>query len=116
MTARSEALFKAMETAPVTPDQASARPADEIYGSHVFTLDMMQRRLPKDVYRKLAKIISEGERLDPDIADVVASAMKDWALEMGATHYTHWFQPMTGLTAEKHDAFISPVGLSLIHI
>ncbi|MBQ1420856.1 MAG: glutamine synthetase III [Desulfovibrio sp.] len=110
MTARSEALFKAMETAPVTPDQAAGKPADEIYGSHVFTLDMMQRRLPKDVYRKLAKIISEGARLDPDIADVVASAMKDWALEMGATHYTHWFQPMTGLTAEKHDAFISPVG------
>jgi len=110
MTARSEALFKAMATAPVTPDREDGRSADEIYGSRVFTLDMMQRRLPRDVYRKLAKIISDGERLDPEIADVVASAMKDWALEMGATHYTHWFQPMTGLTAEKHDAFITPAG------
>ena len=74
----------------------------------LFGLSTMRKRLPKDVYRKLAKTIRDGERLNPEIADVVANAMKDWAIEMGATHYTHWFHPMTGLTAEKHDAFLSP--------
>ncbi|MFZ7101641.1 MAG: glutamine synthetase III [Peptococcaceae bacterium] len=80
----------------------------EIFGDDVFNLCNMKARLPKNVYKTLKKTIDEGVELDPGIADVVANAMKDWALEKGATHYTHWFQPMTGSTAEKHDAFISP--------
>lgn len=70
----------------------------------------MKERLPKATYKALKKTIEEGRSLDPAVADVVASAMKDWAVEKGATHFTHWFQPMTGITAEKHDAFISPTG------
>ena len=70
----------------------------------------MKQRLPKNVFKALKKTIAEGKELDSSIADVVASAMKDWAIEKGATHYTHWFQPMTGITAEKHDSFISPMG------
>ena len=66
----------------------------------------MQERLPKKVYKELRKTIDEGKTLDPMIAEVVANAMKDWAVEKGATHYTHWFQPLTGVTAEKHDSFI----------
>ncbi len=81
---------------------------DEIFGAYVFDDAMMQRRLPKETYRALKRTTEEGRSLDPAIAGVVANAMKDWALEMGATHYTHWFQPMNGVTAEKHDAFISP--------
>ncbi|MFI3270644.1 MAG: glutamine synthetase III [Pseudomonadota bacterium] len=83
---------------------------DASFGCDVFGLPVMRKRLPKDVYKKLAKIIKLGERLDPAIADVVANAIKDWAMEQGVTHYTHWFQPMTGLTAEKHDAFLNPEG------
>ncbi len=80
----------------------------EIYGRDIFDLKTMRKRLPKDVYKKLERTICHGERLSVEIADVVANAMKDWAIECGATHYTHWFQPMTGTTAEKHDAFITP--------
>ena len=80
----------------------------EIFGKKVFDLNTMQSRLPKDTYKSLVKTINDGKRLDPEIADVVANAMKDWAIENGCTHYTHWFQPMTGITAEKHDSFISP--------
>ena len=106
---RSEALARAHATPPVSPAaDAAPRDADALFGRDVFGLDTMRRRLPRDVYRKLEKTVREGSRLDPEIADVVANAMKDWALERGATHYTHWFQPMTGLTAEKHDAFLSP--------
>ena len=76
----------------------------------VFNDDVMRERLPKEVYKSLTKTIGVGKQIDPTIADVVANAMKDWAVEKGATHYTHWFQPLTGVTAEKHDAFISPVG------
>ncbi len=83
-------------------------PLDSIYAQNVFSLDMMHKRLPKDIFKKLSKIIRKGAKLDADIADVVANAMKDWAVERGVTHYTHWFQPMTGLTAEKHDAFLTP--------
>ena len=83
---------------------------NEIYGSMVFNDSVMQQRLPHDTYRQLKKILAEGGALDRSIADIVANAMKDWALEKGATHFTHWFQPMTGVTAEKHDAFIRPVG------
>ena len=80
----------------------------EIFGAYVFNDVVMKERLPKTVYKSIKKTIDEGEKLDPAIADVVASAMKDWAMELGATHYCHWFQPMTGLTAEKHDSFINP--------
>ena len=80
----------------------------EIYGSNVFNDSVMRERLPKTVYKELKKTIENGEHLNPAIADVVAEAIKSWAIERGATHYTHWFQPMTGITAEKHDAFISP--------
>lgn len=78
------------------------------YGSMVFNDAVMQARLPKDAYNALKKVINEGTHLELDIANVVANAMKDWAVERGATHFTHWFQPMTGITAEKHDSFISP--------
>ena len=79
-----------------------------IFGESVFNLQVMQEKLPKEVFKSLKKTIDEGRPLDPTIAGVVANAMKDWAVEKGATHYTHWFQPMTGITAEKHDSFISP--------
>lgn len=79
----------------------------EIFGKNVFNETVMRERLPKSVFKKLKKTIEDGTELDPSIADVVAHAMKDWAIERGATHYTHWFQPLTGVTAEKHDSFIS---------
>ena len=82
----------------------------EIFGCMVFNDDIMRERLPKEVYKSLTKTIATGRTIDASIADVVANAMKDWAIEKGATHYTHWFQPLTGVTAEKHDSFISPVG------
>ncbi len=80
----------------------------ELFGSNVFNDRVMKERLPKDIYASLQKSINTDEPLSPEVANVVANAMKDWALEKGATHYTHWFQPMTGMTAEKHDAFIAP--------
>ena len=80
----------------------------EIFGSLVFNDATMKKRLPKDTYKALKKTIEEGKPLDINIANVVAHAMKEWAIENGATHFTHWFQPMTGITAEKHDSFISP--------
>ena len=80
----------------------------DIFGVKVFSDSVMKERLPKDVYEKLKLTIKEGKSLDSSIADTVADAMKDWAIEKGATHYTHWFQPLTGITAEKHDSFISP--------
>ena len=80
----------------------------EIFGSLVFNDGVMRQRLPKDTYKALKRTIDEGRSLDRSVANVVASAMKDWAVEKGATHFTHWFQPMTGITAEKHDSFISP--------
>ena len=81
----------------------------EMFGSLVFNDDVMRQRLPKETYRALYRTIAEGTALDPQVASVVANTMKDWAIEKGATHYTHWFQPMTGITAEKHDSFLSPV-------
>ena len=80
---------------------------EEIFGSKVFTLGKMRERLPKSVYKEVKKIIDHGGELSLATADVVAKAMKDWAIENGATHYTHWFQPLTGITAEKHDAFVT---------
>jgi len=81
-----------------------------LFGSCVFNDDVMRERLPKDIYKALIKTMSQGTHLELDVANVVASAMKDWAVEKGTTHFTHWFQPMTGITAEKHDSFISPCG------
>ncbi len=82
----------------------------ELFGSMVFHDAVMKERLPKETYKALRRTIENGKSLDKSIADVVANAMKDWAIEKGATHFTHWFQPMTGVTAEKHDSFISPDG------
>jgi len=81
---------------------------NEIFASNVFNDAVMKERLPKATYKALKKTIEKGTSLQPEVADVVASAMKDWAVEKGATHFTHWFQPMTGITAEKHDSFINP--------
>jgi glutamine synthetase len=83
--------------------------ASDYFGCMTFSGDTMLKRLPSDVFAKLQKTISEGTALDPAIANTVAVAMKDWAIEHGATHYCHWFQPLTGMTAEKHDAFLSPM-------
>ena len=79
-----------------------------IFGENVFNESVMKARLPKETYKQLMKTIEGGEKLDPSVANIVANAMKDWAVEKGATHFTHWFQPLTGVTAEKHDSFISP--------
>ena len=80
----------------------------EVFGSNVFGDSVMKERLPKETYRQVQRTIQTGKRLDDEAARIVANAMKDWAIEKGATHFTHWFQPMTGVTAEKHDSFISP--------
>ena len=80
----------------------------EIFGSMVFNDKVMKERLPKQVYKDLTATIKSGKKLTIEVANVVANSMKDWAIEKGATHFTHWFQPMTGITAEKHDSFISP--------
>ena len=79
----------------------------ETFGCDVFNDSVMQARLPKKIYKELKKTIEEGKELSMEIADVVAHEMKEWAIEKGATHYSHWFQPLTGVTAEKHDAFIT---------
>ena len=89
-------------------------PISAIYGSNVFNEDVQRQRLPKQIFKKLQQTIKRGVAIDPGIADIVAAAMRDWAVEKGATHYTHLFYPMTGLTAEKHDSFVSPEGCSAI--
>jgi glutamine synthetase len=89
-------------------DEQAAPSMTEIFGSLTFNDDVQRSRLPKEVYRALRRTITLGEPLDHTIADIIASAMKDWAVEHGATHYTHWFQPMSGITAEKHDSFLAP--------
>ena len=81
-----------------------------VFGTHVFSDQDMRERLPKAVYKSLRATIDKGQPLDTSIADSVAAAMKEWAMELGATHYTHWFQPLTETTAEKHDSFVSTVG------
>ena len=86
----------------------------QIFGSMVFNDKVMQERLPKTTYKALKKTVENGEQLDISVANVVANAMKDWAVELGCTHFTHWFQPMTGVTAEKHDSFIQPGGDGVI--
>jgi len=90
-----------------TPAQSRSKASEE-FGSLTFNEEVQRARLPKDVFRSLRRASAHGEALDPNVADIVASALKDWAVEHGATHYTHWFQPMTGITAEKHDSFLQP--------
>ncbi|MDD6088061.1 MAG: glutamine synthetase III [Desulfovibrionaceae bacterium] len=110
MSSARENALRTIISSGIEPRPAEVFNADKNFGCDVFGLDVMRKRLPKAVFRKLEQIIRNGEQLDPSIADTVANAMKDWAIELGATHYTHWFQPMTGLTAEKHDAFIEFAG------
>ncbi|MDE5943446.1 MAG: glutamine synthetase III, partial [Clostridia bacterium] len=86
----------------------------ELFGENVFGDKVQKERLPKEIYKALRDTIESGKRLDTSIASAVASAMKDWAVSKGATHYTHWFQPLTGLAAEKHDSFIEPDGDGVI--
>jgi glutamine synthetase len=90
------------------PDLTS--PDNQVFGANVFSPAVQRQRLPRDVFRRLSQTLARGEALDTSLADAVALAMKEWALEKGATHYTHWFQPLTGSTAEKHDSFYSPTG------
>jgi glutamine synthetase len=85
-------------------------PDNQVFGANVFSPAVQRQRLPRDVFRRLQQTLARGEILDTSLADAVAQAMKDWALERGATHYTHWFQPLTGSTAEKHDSFYAPTG------
>ena len=106
--AQAVSLAYATQARRAATEQERGLLADKIFGANVFGLDEMRRPLPKAVFDELEHTVEEGRRLNPAIADVVANAMKDWAIEHKATHYTHWFQPMTGLTAEKHDAFLTP--------
>ena len=110
-TAREDAIKAIAETPAATPctepDRGYIQRSD-MFGRDVFNMRAMRERLPKGVFQRLEQTVKNGERLNPSDADVVASAMKDWAMERGATHYTHWFQPMTGTTAEKHDTFLTP--------
>ena len=87
-----------------------SQPQNNPFGINVFSVAVQRQRLPKDVFKRLQLTLERGEAIDPTLADIVANAMKDWALENGATHYTHMFQPLTGLTAEKHDSFFNPAG------
>ena len=82
----------------------------EYFGCKVFSQKIMQEKLPKVTYKALMRTLQQGEPLDIEVANVVAHAMKEWAIEQGATHYTHWFQPLTGITSEKHDSFLNPGG------
>ena len=86
------------------------QPGANVFGDNVFSGAVQRQRLPKAVYKELQETLAEGKALEPALADAVASAMKEWALEKGATHFTHWFQPLTGSTAEKHDSFYAPTG------
>jgi glutamine synthetase len=110
-SARMAAISAVTNWHPISPPlNFSQTPAQELFGSNVFSLCEMKERLPKAVFKSLAKTVESGEKLDPSIADTVASAMKDWAIAKGATHYAHVFYPLTGLTAEKHDSFLTPDG------
>lgn len=110
-SARLNAISAVINYKPISePLNFVDTPTYELFSSNVFSLAQMKRRLPKPVYKSLLRTISKGEPLEMETADVVASAMKDWAIEKGATHYAHVFYPLTGLTAEKHDGFLSPNG------
>src|SRR6201990_419300 len=86
------------------------QPSANVYGENVFSIAVQRQRLPKAVFRQLEATIAKGDPLEPALADAVASAMREWAMERGCTHYTHWFQPLTNSTAEKHDSFYGPTG------
>jgi glutamine synthetase len=106
-SARSKAIENLQGRDPVHSSvDFSVTPMSEVFGSSVFNRSTMKTLLPRNVYKALSRCLDHGEQLDPSMADVVANAMKDWAISKGATHFTHWFHPMTGLTAEKHDAFL----------
>jgi glutamine synthetase len=108
-TARLQAISAVTNYKPSAPPlNFHELSSHDVYGANVFSMNEMQKRLPKQVFKSLKKTIESGAKLDPSIADVVASAMKEWAIEKGATHYAHVFYPLTGLTAEKHDSFLSP--------
>jgi glutamine synthetase len=108
-SALQEASKSIIEWGRTAGRSATALPrATEIFGSLTFNDQVQRQRLPRDAYKALRLTITQGAPLEPSVADVIAAAMKDWALEHGATHYTHWFQPLTGITAEKHDSFLSP--------
>jgi len=107
-TARLQAIRDVEAYVPPTASYSSSETPGEIYGANVFNKVVMRQRLPKSVYKSVVATIERGAALDPLVADAVASAMKDWALEKGATHYAHVFYPLTGLTAEKHDSFLEP--------
>lgn len=110
-SARMAAIAAVTNWRPISPPlNFSETPTGQLFGCNVFSRAEMQARLPKPVYKSLIKTIESGEKLDPTTADMVAAAMKDWAIEKGATHYAHVFFPLTGLTAEKHDSFLSPDG------
>lgn len=106
---RKKTVVQIGKTRPLDRNISYTRePMQEIYGSLVFHQAQMEARLPKPIFKNFLKTLREGQPLDISVADVIANAMKEWAVEMGATHYSHWFQPMTGVTAEKHDSFIEP--------
>ena len=110
-SARQTAIAQVSRTRPLDRNiDYSKEPLQQIFGSLVFDEQDMRERLPRDVFKRLSATIHEGIPLAPQIADIIANTMKEWAVEKGATHYTHWFQPMTGNTAEKHDAFLMPSG------
>ena len=106
-SSRREAIQRIASQGPVVSVNENFAPVTEIFGVNVFNDRVQRQRLPKAVYKQLKKTIEIGHALEPQIADSVAAAMRDWAVEKGASHFTHWFQPMTGLTAEKHDSFLS---------
>jgi glutamine synthetase len=107
-TALIEAIGAIRDWSMAGAKQPTGPHASETFGSLVFNDHVQQQRLQPSEYKKLRRTITHGESLDPSVADAVATAMKDWAVEHGATHYTHWFQPLTGITAEKHDSFLNP--------
>src|SRR5947208_17138933 len=110
-TARVQAIQAVTNYKPISPPLNFAEtPSSELFGTNVFNARVMKDRLPKSVFKSVMKTIELGEPLDPAVADTVAAAMKDWAIEKGATHYAHVFYPLTGLTAEKHDSFLEPGG------
>ena len=110
-TARMHAIAAVTNYKPlVPPADLAEKPSNELFGTNVFGLSEMEKRLPKEVFKSLKRTIEKGEKLDVSVADMVAIAMKAWAIEKGATHYAHVFFPLTGLTAEKHDSFLMPDG------
>ena len=111
-TARMQAISAVTNFKPISePLNFAETPTQELFGVNVFSMTVMRAVLPKHVFKTLVKVIDKGEKLDPSVADAVASAMRAWAIEKGATHYAHVFQPLTGITAEKHDSFLEPDGM-----